>query len=70
MPQSFASLHCHIVLSTKHREPLITGDLPPRLYGYLGGNQKEHHRALAFKEEFLEILHRHNPQWDERYVWD
>ncbi len=149
MPQSLASLHCHIVLSTKHREPLITGDLPPRLYGYIGGtlrqhsssllaaggmpdhvhllvslgrtlavadtvrviksnsgwiheefsalrgfhwqdgygafavsnsnlsavkeyigNQKEHHRALSFKEEFLEFLRRHNLEWDERYVWD
>jgi len=37
MPQSHASLHIHIVFSTKHREPLITSELAPRLYGYLGG---------------------------------
>lgn len=37
MPQSLASLHVHIVFSTKHREPFITSDLAPRLYGYLGG---------------------------------
>jgi putative transposase len=37
MPQS---LHCnygHIVFSTKNREPLITPDIEPRLFEYLGG---------------------------------
>jgi REP element-mobilizing transposase RayT len=37
MPQSLASLHVHLVFSTKHREPVITPDLAPRVYGYLGG---------------------------------
>jgi putative transposase len=37
MPQSLACLHVHIVFSTKHRESLITPNLAPRLYGYLGG---------------------------------
>jgi putative transposase len=37
MPQSLVSLHVHIVFSTKHRAPLITSDLAPRLYGYMGG---------------------------------
>lgn len=37
MPQSLVCLNVHIVFSTKHREPLITADLAPRLYGYLGG---------------------------------
>ena len=37
MPQSLVSLHVHIVFSTKHREALITPELVPRLYGYLGG---------------------------------
>jgi REP element-mobilizing transposase RayT len=36
MPQSLASLHIHIVFSTKHREPLITPDVASRLYGYIG----------------------------------
>ena len=34
------SLHCkygHIIFSTKHRDPLITADLEPRLFEYLGG---------------------------------
>ncbi|HEY2760238.1 MAG TPA: transposase [Pirellulales bacterium] len=33
-------------------------------------NQAEHHRRVSFQEEFLELLRRHNLQWDERYVWD
>jgi REP element-mobilizing transposase RayT len=149
MPQSFASLHCHIVFSTKHRQPTITADLQTRLFEYIGGilrnhecriiaaggtpdhvhlltslsrtiavadavrlikanssgwihdeltmpdfqwqtgygafavsysniqqvkhylaNQEEHHRKMSFQEEFLELLRRHNLQWDDRYVWD
>jgi REP element-mobilizing transposase RayT len=37
MPQSFASVHLHIVFSTKHRAPLILPDLAERLYSYFGG---------------------------------
>jgi putative transposase len=37
MPQSFASLHAHLVFSTKHREPRLNLDLHPRLFEYIGG---------------------------------
>jgi REP-associated tyrosine transposase len=37
MPQSLASLHVHVIFSTKSREPLITPDLAPRLYEYAAG---------------------------------
>ena len=37
MPQSFACLHYHLIFSTKHRDPLLVGDLPNRLYAYVGG---------------------------------
>ena len=37
MPQSFVCMNCHIVFSTKHRQPWLTGELPPRLYVYIGG---------------------------------
>jgi putative transposase len=37
MPQSYASLHYHIIFSTKHRAPLITPDIQSRLYEYIGG---------------------------------
>jgi REP element-mobilizing transposase RayT len=37
MPQSFASLHCHLVFSTKHRQPYIDAELQPRLFKYIGG---------------------------------
>ena len=36
---------------------------------YLEG-QAEHHRVRTFKEEFLELLRRHEIEFDERYVWD
>jgi REP element-mobilizing transposase RayT len=37
MPQSYTSLHYHFVFSTKGRLPLITPDIRPRLWEYLGG---------------------------------
>ncbi|MBI2190411.1 MAG: IS200/IS605 family transposase [Planctomycetes bacterium] len=37
MPQSFTSLHYHLIFSTKHRLPIITPDLQLRLYEYIGG---------------------------------
>ena len=35
MPQSLSQDILHIIFSTKHREPLIVGDLRPRLHAYL-----------------------------------
>jgi putative transposase len=37
MPQSFACLHYHRIFSTKGRAPFLVGDLPNRLYAYVGG---------------------------------
>ena len=37
MPQSFGCLHFHLIFSTKHRAPLLVGDVPQRLYAYIGG---------------------------------
>lgn len=36
MSQSLHVAYAHIVFSTKNRQPLITGDIEPRLYDYLG----------------------------------
>jgi REP element-mobilizing transposase RayT len=37
MPQSFACLHYHLIFGTKHRQSLITPELEPRLFDYIGG---------------------------------
>ncbi|SRR5260221_6523085 len=37
MGSTFSSLHHHIVISTKHRRPLIKPDWRPRFHQYLGG---------------------------------
>lgn len=37
MPQSFACMNCHLVFSTKNRDPLITENIATRLYEYIGG---------------------------------
>ena len=37
MANTYASLHYHIVFSTKNREPWITPDIEQRIWAYLGG---------------------------------
>ncbi len=46
MPQSFTCLHYHLIFSTKHRAPLITTDIQPRLYDYIGGILHHHRGCL------------------------
>jgi REP element-mobilizing transposase RayT len=150
MPQSFASLHCHIIFSTKQRQPWIDAEWQPRLFEYVGGilrghkcslvaaggvpdhvhllislgretavaeavrliksnssvwvhenfpsrldfawqtgygafavsysqieavkhylaRQLEHHRTKTFQEEFIELLQRHEIEYDLRYLWE
>lgn len=33
-------------------------------------NQHEHHSKISFQDEFRELLHEHEIEYDERYVWD
>jgi len=33
-------------------------------------NQKEHHKKMTFKEEYIAFLKKHNIEYDERYIWD
>jgi putative transposase len=37
MPQSLANVIVHAVFSTKHRNPIIAGEIQPRLHEYVGG---------------------------------
>jgi REP element-mobilizing transposase RayT len=46
MPQSFSSLHCHIVFSTKNRQAWINRELQPRVYEYIGGILRNNSCAL------------------------
>ena len=33
-------------------------------------NQKEHHRKITFREEYLDFLKKFNVQYDEKYLFD
>ena len=33
-------------------------------------NQEQHHRRTDFKTELIELLRRHEIEYDERYLWD
>jgi putative transposase len=47
MPQSFASLHVHIVFSTKHRERTLASDIRSRLYKIIGGILRDNECRLV-----------------------
>jgi len=36
--------------------------------GYIE-NQKEHHKKVSFKEEYIKLLEEHGVAYDERYLW-
>jgi len=36
---------------------------------YIAG-QEEHHRKICFQDELRALLHRHEIEWDEKYIWD
>ena len=33
-------------------------------------NQRMHHETVTFKSEFLDILEKHEMEYDEKYLWD
>ena len=33
-------------------------------------NQEEHHQKMTFQDELRALLHKHQIEFDERYVWD
>ena len=41
MAQTLVSLMVHVVFSSKNRQPLITPEVEPELYAYMGGDGEE-----------------------------
>jgi putative transposase len=41
----------------------------PAVLKYIA-KQEEHHRKWTFKDEFLDLLRKHQVDYDERYIWD
>ena len=33
-------------------------------------NQKDHHKKMTFKEEYILFLKKHNIEYDEKYLWN
>lgn len=46
MAQTLVSLMAHVVFSTKNREPLITPEIEPELFAYVGGILKNNESRL------------------------
>ena len=61
MPNSFSKLYVHHVRAVKYRQALILPEFEERLYQYIIGiikelNQKEHHKKVSFRAEYLKLL--------------
>jgi len=41
----------------------------PEVLMYIG-NQEAHHRKRTFKDEFVDLLRKHEIEYDERYIWE
>jgi REP element-mobilizing transposase RayT len=41
----------------------------PEVLTYIG-NQEQHHRKRTFKDEFIDLLRKHEIDYDDRYIWD
>ena len=64
MPGTYSQILLHIVFSTRHREPLITPDLAPRLYDYMGGiirGEKGTLYAIGGVEDHIHLYLRWRP---------
>ena len=46
MAQTLVSLMVHVIFSTKNREPLITPQIEPELFAYIGGILKNNESRL------------------------
>ncbi|MGI8917592.1 MAG: transposase, partial [Pyrinomonadaceae bacterium] len=46
MAQTLTSLLVHIVFSTKHRQRLITPEIEPALFAYMGGIMRNNNSRL------------------------
>src|SRR5947199_5649837 len=57
MPQSFGALYFHIIYSTKNRLPLITPEIQPRLYEYIGGILSGRKSALRAAGGIADHIH-------------
>ena len=71
MPSTHLSLHYHVVFSTKNRHSWIEPDWRDDLHRYLGGciTQAEHHQKRRFEDEYLDLLKKHEIDFDERFLW-
>lgn len=57
MPQSLASLHVHVIFSTKNRSPLIDGGFQSCLYEYIGGTLRAQNCRLLIAGGVSDHVH-------------
>src|SRR5260221_5104074 len=57
MAQTLVSLIAHVIFSTKNREPLITPNIEPELFAYIGGILKNNESRLLDAGGTLDLVH-------------
>jgi len=57
MPQSFVCLHHHLIFSTGNRVPLISAEVQPRLFEYIGGILRAESSVLEAAGDMADHVH-------------
>ena len=58
-----------IRLATRLRAFSVSKSNVPAVLEYIA-NQEAHHQKWTFKEEYIDFLHKHEIDYDARYIWD
>ena len=47
----------------------VSESIVPKVTHYIQ-NQKEHHKSISFRDEFLKLLDRNEIKYNEKYLWN
>ena len=70
MSQTLTSLLAHLVFSTKNRTPVITPEIEPELFAYMGGILKNYESRLLAAPCRNQFLNEYGIAYEERYLWN
>ena len=68
-PSRCEDLHKYITGIVQNREQKMLSIFAMPDHSYIN-NQEEHHRKVAFKEEYLNFLQKFQVEYDEKYLFD
>jgi len=71
MSQSLSKLYVHIIFHVKNEQVFIRSeDEKVEIVKKYIERQKEHHKRLSFKEEYIKFLREYGVEYNENYLWE